>query len=57
MRMAKPRLVQIYLDADLKREFKKACWLNDTTMSQQLRRMIRRYVNESKQTQQESGNH
>lgn len=37
--------IQIYLTIDQKREFKKACRIRQTTMSAELRRFIRAYIN------------
>ncbi len=41
-----PQLIQIYLDKGQKRAFKRWCFQNDITMSQQLRRLIREHLRE-----------
>jgi len=38
-----PVLLQLYLPADEKAAFKRACFLCDTTMSRELRKMIYQY--------------
>lgn len=40
-----PRPIQIYIPAEDKEAFKRACFLCDTTMSRELRRFIRQYAN------------
>jgi hypothetical protein len=42
--LANPVCCQFYLAKDEKDDFKKACWQRDTTMSREIRRMIREYT-------------
>lgn len=51
MKLGKPRLIQIYIDDQQKKDLKRWCFQNDITMSQQIRRLIKHHLVEAQKAE------